>query len=72
MYTVVRKLSVADKKKNGGEPFFYLNHAYLNTMEFGPRDKAWSTEDYHTAWSILHKCITHHKGKRYRLTVKEL
>ena len=72
MYTVVRKLSVADTKKNGGEPFFYLNHAHLGSMEFGSRDMAWSNEDYHVAWSMLNKCIDKHKGKRYRLGIEEL
>jgi len=37
---------------------FYLNHAYLNSMDFGSEDMAWTTNDLEKARLMLFKIKT--------------
>lgn len=70
MYTVIQKLSQKDKLLNNGDDY-YLNHAYVHSMQFGSRDMMW-VGSAGEAEEMLKQAKAKHKGKRLRFAVEEV
>ena len=70
MYTVIQVLSTKDKSRNSGHNY-YLNHAYLNRMEFGSVDMQWQGT-HAEAIAMLEKAKRVHAGKRLRFQIEDV
>jgi len=52
-----------------GEKTYYLNHSCLNTLSFGSRDMAWTTDDHEKAQLMLFKVHTVHSEDSAEITL---